>query len=189
MGINNTVNDAHFTPERAPYVPVGYFRFWAQKVLPTVYDDSLSYYEILTKLVWQINKMIDDMDNFNQTIDSTLEAYDQLQNYVNTYFDSLDVQEEINNKLDEMASDGTLSAIIAPLILANLQPIIVDNVSKMTDKNRTYILSTDGHVYQWSTPLNSFHDTGLVFGNVGNYLTTKTYISDGDLNNVTPNSE
>ena len=27
------------------------FRFWCQKVLPLVYDDSLSYYEVLCKIV------------------------------------------------------------------------------------------------------------------------------------------
>ena len=35
------------------------FRFWCQKVLPLVYDDSLSYYEILCKVVDYINKLIE----------------------------------------------------------------------------------------------------------------------------------
>lgn len=35
-----------------------YFRFWCQKVLPLVYDDSLSYYEILCKIVDYINNII-----------------------------------------------------------------------------------------------------------------------------------
>lgn len=54
--------------------PYGYtsmkpFRFWCQKVLPLVYDDSLSYYEVLCKVVDYINhlietdnQMIDDID-------------------------------------------------------------------------------------------------------------------------------
>ena len=135
-----TIPDSHITPTKAQYVPVGSFKFWAQKVLPTVYDDSLSYYEVLTKLVWQINKMIEDMDNFNQTIDSTLEAYNstqdyinsvkdtmiatynQLQEYVNHYFDNLDVQDEINHKLDQMAASGALTSLIAPVV-----PNIVTN--------------------------------------------------------------
>lgn len=37
-----------------------HFRFWCQKVLPLVYDDSLSYYEVLCKVVTYINKLIDD---------------------------------------------------------------------------------------------------------------------------------
>lgn len=34
------------------------FKFWCQKVLPLVYDDSLSYYETLCKMVTYINDMI-----------------------------------------------------------------------------------------------------------------------------------
>lgn len=34
------------------------FRFWCQKVLPTVYDDSLSYYEVLCKLADGFNHLL-----------------------------------------------------------------------------------------------------------------------------------
>ena len=34
------------------------FKFWCQKVLPTVYDDSLSYYEYLGKLNEYLNEVI-----------------------------------------------------------------------------------------------------------------------------------
>ena len=33
-------------------------RFWSQKVLPLVYDDSLSYYEVLGKIGRKINEII-----------------------------------------------------------------------------------------------------------------------------------
>ena len=36
-----------------------HFRFWCQSVLPLVYDDSLSYYEVLCKAVKYINDLID----------------------------------------------------------------------------------------------------------------------------------
>ena len=32
--------------------------FWSQKVLPLVYDDSLSYYEVLNKVVFKLNELI-----------------------------------------------------------------------------------------------------------------------------------
>ena len=35
------------------------FRMWCQKVLPLVYDDSLSYYETLCKVVDYLNNVID----------------------------------------------------------------------------------------------------------------------------------
>lgn len=37
---------------------IPYFKFWCQKVLPLVYDDSLSYYEVLCKVVKYINDLI-----------------------------------------------------------------------------------------------------------------------------------
>lgn len=37
-----------------------HFKFWCQKILPLVYDDSLSYYEVICKVVDYINKLIDD---------------------------------------------------------------------------------------------------------------------------------
>lgn len=38
---------------------VNKLKFWCQKVLPLVYDDSLSYYEVLCKLANKINEIID----------------------------------------------------------------------------------------------------------------------------------
>lgn len=35
------------------------FRFWCYKVIPLVYDDSLSYYEVLCKVVKYINELIE----------------------------------------------------------------------------------------------------------------------------------
>lgn len=47
-----------------------YFKFWCQKVLPLVYDESLSYYEVLCKVVDYINKLIasdkEIVDNIQQ---------------------------------------------------------------------------------------------------------------------------
>lgn len=36
------------------------FRYWCYKVLPLVYDDSLSYYELLCKVYEYINSIIDE---------------------------------------------------------------------------------------------------------------------------------
>lgn len=47
-----------------------HFRFWCQSVLPLVYDDSLSYYEVLCKVVKYINDLITSdkeiIDNLNE---------------------------------------------------------------------------------------------------------------------------
>ena len=109
---------ADFTPSMGNYKTLQPFRYWCQKVLPLVYEDSLSYYELLCKVVDYLNKTMEDVETLHGDVTGLHEAYVQLQNYVNTYFSSLDVQEEINNKLDTMVSDGTLLDIIEPTISA-----------------------------------------------------------------------
>ena len=34
-------------------------KYWSHKILPLVYDDSLSYYEVLSKMRAKINEIID----------------------------------------------------------------------------------------------------------------------------------
>ena len=94
---------ANFLPKQNTYTNQGTFRFWCQKVIPLVYDDSLSYYELLCKVVNYLNNVIEDLKKMGEDTTNLYNAFEQLQNYVNNYFDNLDVQEEINKKLDEMA--------------------------------------------------------------------------------------
>lgn len=108
--------DADFTPDRYAYSGTGEFRFWCQTVLPLVYDDSLSYYELLNKVVNYLNSVIRDLGFVETNVTNLFTAYTQLENYVNNYFHSLDVQQEIDAKLDEMASSGALSELINPFI-------------------------------------------------------------------------
>lgn len=85
------------------------FREWCNNtipVLPQVYGDELSYYELL-------NKVIERCNAIGITINELIE-------YVNHYFDSLDVQNMINAKLDEMAQDGTLESLIMPVYTYDL---------------------------------------------------------------------
>ena len=79
---------AHFAPHlvHTPIPP--HFRFWCQSVLPTVYDDSLSYYELLNKCVNYINGLIGDDKIITHNIGDLWETYVQLEKYVNDYFDN-----------------------------------------------------------------------------------------------------
>ena len=104
--------DADFTPQLGNYRTLQPFRYWCQKVLPLVYDDSLSYYELLCKVVDYLNKTMEDVETLHGDVTNLHTAYEELQSYVNNYFSTLDVQEEINNKLDNMASSGELYEII-----------------------------------------------------------------------------
>ena len=138
MGVN--YNDANYSPSLSGYSGVKPFRFWCQKVLPLVYDDSLSYYELLNKVVDYLNKTIEDVANVEGNVDALNDSYNQLQthvnetlgtfrDYINNYFDNLDVQNEIDAKLDEMASSGKLNELIDPLIPSAVTAWLAKNVN------------------------------------------------------------
>ena len=82
--------------------------------LPTSYLISMTYEE---QLIWLCNYLtntvIPTINNNAEAVKEVQDLVTQLQNYINNYFNNLDVQEEINNKLDQMAQDGTLQEIIS----------------------------------------------------------------------------
>ena len=82
--------------------------------LPTSYLMTMTYEE---QLIWLCNYLaetvIPTLNNNGLAIEELQTKYIELKSYVDNYFEDLDVQEEINNKLDEMADDGTLEAIIS----------------------------------------------------------------------------
>lgn len=55
------------------------FQFWCQKVLPAVYDDSLSYYELLCKVVDYLNNVIDELNNHGNAIGELQDSVTKLQ--------------------------------------------------------------------------------------------------------------
>ena len=81
--------------------------------LPTTYIESLSYYEMLEWLCNYIDKtVIPAINTEGEAIEELQNAFTTLKNYVDNYFENLDVQEEINNKLDEMAESGELTELL-----------------------------------------------------------------------------
>lgn len=61
------------------------FRFWCQKVLPLVYDNSLSYYETLCKVVDYLNKVIEDDNTFIEELAELQEALAEVQNIIDNF--------------------------------------------------------------------------------------------------------
>ena len=97
-----------------PYTDQSKLRFWCQKVLPLVYDDSLSYYELLGKVVEYLNNTITDVSACEDNITAMRDAFVQLQNYVNEMFD--DFAPEIERIIDEMIESGEFGEILADVV-------------------------------------------------------------------------
>lgn len=88
--------------------------------LPSSYVDSMSYYECLLWLINYLQKTV------IPAVDNNAEAVKEIQDWIN----NLDLQDEVNNKLDEMTESGELQEIISEYL--NSQAIFgYDTVSDM----------------------------------------------------------
>lgn len=124
------------------------FKSWCVKVLPLVYDDSLSYYEVLCRLTEYIQTMIDKMGDYDR-----LEAQiQQLQTEVNL----------VKDELDKVKNGDYVSLYIDAL--ANW---IDKNLQEMVARIVKYIwfgLTDDGHFAAYVPDSWDFirFDTGMV---------------------------
>lgn len=163
------------------------FRFWVQTALPLVYDDSLSYYELLCKVVNYINSFMGDLTAMNSEITEYSAKVDEIKAYVEGYFSSADFEALVDAALDRMAEDGDFDAIIQPIIdqmasdvnetLEEVQELaggldtrmsaIEDDVSDINDKIDDIDNSIDGiedEIDDINTELQSIDDPwGVVF--------------------------
>lgn len=138
---------------------INHLKFWCNKVLPCVYDDSLSYYELLCKVVNKLNEVIDsentlvdemhsfaeavnadieefkeyintsnttfraDMirqfneftDDINGSFNDLLEDFENLQEYVDNYFNNLDLDSVIEPLFDEYVEQGHIESMVVDL--------------------------------------------------------------------------
>lgn len=142
---------ANFTPTLEDYTNQKPFRFWCQKVLPLVYDDSISYYELLNKVVHYLNNVIKDVSAMGGNINDLLDAFIKLQNYVNYYFDNLDIQSEVNNIIDRMIKDGTFSALFGTADTVEVMQNTLYSVGRF--------VTTEGYYYKGDGGNNTYITT------------------------------
>lgn len=103
----------------------------------------------------EFNKLVAQWKAMQKNFDSLQDAFNDLKNYVQDYFKNLDVQEEINNKLDSLVDDGYFDTFLNDYF-KNL-------------KKRVFILIGDSYgenPYEykggWTTPFKNF--SGLTEG-------------------------
>ena len=105
---NPQIDNADSVNNPSPFIA------FTARTIPATFDTSMSYQEALFALVNYLQTQVTPVVNGNATItNQQTKAIQDLYDFVNHYFDNLDVQEEINNKLDEMADSGELAEIIA----------------------------------------------------------------------------
>lgn len=102
------------------------FRYWCQKVLPAVYDDSLSYYELLNKVVDYLNRVIAEV---NVHTDAITEIQEKL----------VDIQKQFND-FKEHGFDDYYADQVSKWIMDNLEWIFTKTIRQVY-----FGLTLDGH--------------------------------------------
>lgn len=115
------------------YKKLAPFKWFVLNNFPYIDEDfdAITNWQLFCKLGKEINKIIDSQNNVGQAVEDYTLKFIALYNYVHDYFDNLDVQNEINNKLDTMLEDGTLEQIIEQFIQSSTLWCF-DTVANMT---------------------------------------------------------
>lgn len=96
----------------------------------------------------EFNKLVSQWQAMQKKFDNLQDAFNDLKNYIQDYFKNLDVQEEINKKLDQMSEDGTLNI----LLQMHARTVLPSNdISGNTDtKNIQKMITEFGYVELFS---------------------------------------
>lgn len=100
--------------DKKEFIPIGPFRGWVLQNFPFIEADfdAITNYQLWCKVVEYINKIAYNEELLEDSNDELIDAFNNLKTYVETYLENLDVQGYVDNKLDEMAEDGTLEEIM-----------------------------------------------------------------------------
>lgn len=96
------------------YIKLTPFKWFVLENFPFIEADfdALTEWQLFQKLGREMNKIINSENTLGNQVVNLTNAFNNLQDYVNNYFTNLDVQEEINNKLNQMAESGQLTEIV-----------------------------------------------------------------------------
>ena len=101
-------------PTMAGYKKIPTFKLWIANQFPYIETDfdAITNYELLQAVIKYLNTIIENENNVESNVTALYNAFVNLHDYVETFFENLDVQDEVNTKLDEMVEDGTLESLL-----------------------------------------------------------------------------
>lgn len=176
--------NADFTPDYENTNKLTPFKLFCYENFPFIEEtfDSLTTYKMLQKIVKHLNEVINNVNIEDENVKNLYNAFIKLQDYVNNYFNSLDVQNEINNKLDEMVEDGTFDKIINNTLFNNINNEI-DNLNQQLQNTNTNLSTTTNLANQNSSSIINLDNkiNSIVGGNPKG-----TYPSLSDLQSAFP---
>ena len=92
---------------------------WVETNLqPAFYDsESGTSLQQTARMYAKVNQLVRSVNEQNETIADYIQQFIELKDYCEDYFDNLDVQAEINHKLDQMSASGELGDLIGAYII------------------------------------------------------------------------
>lgn len=146
--------------------------------------DALTDYGLISKIVEYLNTVIDSQNDLSDNFTELNNAFIELHDYVEHYFDNLDVQQEINTKLDTMVADGTMDELLNRILLPYENAITarVEAVETLANQNSADITEQAGRIdalaqlTEGSTTGDAelidgrTNFTGRVYDNIGNNI-------------------
>ena len=105
---------------------------WCNTTIPTIFDNSMSYYDFLCKTEGALKSLADEVESDKKDIDANKKAIEMLREQL----DNLDIAPEVQAALQKMLDDGSLESIIDDTILGGVQ-----NFQKSVEKSNTILES------------------------------------------------
>lgn len=144
--------------------------------------DAVTNYQLLCKVVEYLNKVIDNNNKQNNNITQLEQNFITLYNYVKDYFDNLDVQNEINNKIDELITTGEFNSFLSGIYTPEMFGAKGDGVTDDTEAIQKALTFNNVNISKnyLITENLVLHSNLKVFG--GGTITKKSEFNDSYLN-------
>lgn len=108
--------------------------YWTQRVLPCVFDESLSYVEKINKLEEEINKLIGEYNTFGQNVVSEINTFEEeTTNQINTFI------QQVTDEINTFKSDITNQLNTFETSMTNKQNAFEARILKLTQDFETTI--------------------------------------------------
>lgn len=111
------------------------FRFWCFNALPQVYDDSLSYYELLNKTIGYINHMITDIANMGNNVVELYSAFKSLEEFTNKTFSDI-----LNDFADSIQNGELVQAVLDRIDVNQIKADVMSEINEFTTMQTQVVL-------------------------------------------------
>lgn len=145
-------------------------RFKIARTLPTAYDDSLSYLEVVDKLIYKVNEVIEDLDEIERQWESekadieglktsvaTLESdFDNFKSEMQTQFDtfSKDVRADVQAQFDELTENVNNT-------ISNFESEVNTNFDNLTSYVNNSLTSIRSDILTFKNTITSYIDNKI----------------------------